>query len=157
MSKKFARKFWPSWEGRHMVKMLDFLWRSAKQFSALERDREKPKHVLESPDISQHMVDKNWDLTLKAETKITKKQFLTKILRMALAEKPLELGIRLVRPAPGLRPGYPGPTHGPRPGSERDGSGSRKDAKNRRFWAKIDQFSAIIFTHFNHFLADCYF
>ena len=26
--------------------------------------------------------------------------------------------LELVRPAPGLRPGYPGPTHGPGPGSE---------------------------------------
>jgi hypothetical protein len=42
-----------------MVKMLDFLWRSAKQFSALERGREKSKHVLESPDISLRLVDKN--------------------------------------------------------------------------------------------------
>ena len=75
MSKKFAWPFWPSWEGRHMVKMLDFLWRSAKQFSALERGREKPKHVLESPDISQRLVDKNWELTLKAQTKITKLYF----------------------------------------------------------------------------------
>ena len=45
--------------GWNMVKMLDFLWRSAKQFSALERGREKPKHVLESPDISRRLVDKN--------------------------------------------------------------------------------------------------
>ena len=75
MSKKFALTFWPSWEGRHMVKMLDFLWRSAKQFSALERGREKPKHVLESPDISRRLVDKNWELTQKAETKITKINF----------------------------------------------------------------------------------
>ena len=75
MSKKFAWPFWPSWEGWNRVKMLDFLWRSAKQFSALERGREKPKHVLESPDISLPLVDKNWELTLKAETKITKINF----------------------------------------------------------------------------------
>ena len=76
--KIFAPPFWPSWEGCNMVKMLVFLWCSAKQFSALERGREKPKHVLESPDISGHVVYKNWELTLKAETKITKINFWAK-------------------------------------------------------------------------------
>ena len=55
--KIFAPPFWPSWEGCNMVKMLDFLWCSAKQFSALGRGREKPKHVLESPGISGHVRD----------------------------------------------------------------------------------------------------
>ena len=76
--KIFAPPFWPSWEGCNMVKMLDFLWCSAKQFSALGRGREKPKHVLESPDISGHVVYKNWELTLKAETKIKKINFWAK-------------------------------------------------------------------------------
>ena len=42
----------------------------------------------------------------------------------------------LVRPAPGLRPGYPGPTHGPGPGSEGIRVRVQKRRKKRRILAK---------------------